>query len=124
MGNADVARHHEMAQYRRGLYTQLLLFLCSGRPRRTVGLREESCVRHWIRNLTLGCIRQLADMVGSPYMQQCDHTTNQQSVQKVNPKTEKRKFDQNAKQKRLDLNVSGPWSEPSVHVPQLIEYSI
>uniref|UniRef100_A0A8D3A3V3 Fatty acid hydroxylase domain-containing protein n=1 Tax=Scophthalmus maximus TaxID=52904 RepID=A0A8D3A3V3_SCOMX len=54
-----------MAQYRRGLYTQLLLFLCSGRPRRTVGLREESCVRHWIRNLTLGCIRQLADMASS-----------------------------------------------------------
>lgn len=42
----------------------LLLFLCAGGPWRTVGLCEESYLCHRIWNLILGCIWQLADMVG------------------------------------------------------------
>ncbi len=57
---------------------ELLLFsLAAGERWRTVGLSEESCVHHRIWNLILGCIRQLADMVGFPYKLHDYNATNQ-----------------------------------------------
>lgn len=50
--------------------TQMLLhvlFSCTGGLRRTVGLCEESCICHRIWDLILGCLWQLAHMVGFPH---------------------------------------------------------
>lgn len=43
------------------------LFSCAGGLRRTVGLYEESSICHRIWDLILGCVRQLAHMVGFPH---------------------------------------------------------
>lgn len=51
-----------------------ILFFCTGGLWRTVGLCEESCICHRIWDLILGCIRQLAHMVGFPY--KCNKAMN------------------------------------------------
>lgn len=64
-GNADLAQCHEIAGVTEVVLTPLLPSFCPGELWRAVGFCEESCVCHRIRDLILGCIRKLTDMVGS-----------------------------------------------------------
>lgn len=46
------------------MFVFVCVFLRAGEHRGSVGLCEESCFCHRIRNLILGCVRKLAHMVG------------------------------------------------------------
>lgn len=71
-----ITRLQSIIRVYREIHTHsLLLFLCAGGPWRTVGLCEESYLCHRIWNLILGCIRQLADMVGVTVLK-CNQPVN------------------------------------------------